>query len=64
MRAPGDVLIHLRRARDYADAHYREPIELATLAAVANLSKFHFQRLFTATYRVSPAAYVTQLLAA
>lgn len=60
LRAPGDVLVHLRRARDYADRHYAEPLDLAALAAVAGLSKFHFQRLFKATYGVTPAAHVSQ----
>lgn len=59
-RAPDDVLIHLRRARDHADRHYSGPLDLEQLATVATLSKFHFQRLFTATYGVSPAAYVSQ----
>lgn len=59
-RVPGDVLIHLRRARDHADRHFAEPLELETMASVAGLSKFHFQRLFTATYGLSPAAYVSQ----
>jgi AraC-like DNA-binding protein len=59
-RAPGDVLVHLRRARDHADRHYTEPLPLETLAAVAGMSKFHFQRLFTATYGVSPAEYVSR----
>ena len=59
-RAPGDVLVHLRRARDHADRHYAEPLDLETLAAVAGMSKYHFQRLFTATYGVSPAAHLSQ----
>lgn len=58
-KVPGDLLIHLRRARDYADRHYAEPVDLATLARVAGLSKYHFQRLFTATYGISPAAHVS-----
>jgi transcriptional regulator GlxA family with amidase domain len=59
-RAPGDVLVHLRRARDHADLHYAEPLDLAALAAVAGLSKYHFQRLFTATYGVSPAEHLSR----
>lgn len=59
-RAPGDVLVHLRRARDHADRHYAEPLDLDALAAVAGLSKFHFQRLFTLTYGVSPAAHLSR----
>ena len=59
-RAPGDVLVHLRRARDHLDRHYAEPHELATVAAVAGLSKYHFQRLFKATYGLTPAAYLSE----
>jgi AraC-like DNA-binding protein len=59
-RAPGDVLVHLRRARDHADRHYTESLTLEDLAAVAGLSKWHFQRLFTATYGASPAAYLSR----
>ncbi len=60
VRVPGDVLVHLRRARDHADRHYTEPLDLETLAAVAGMSKYHFQRLFTATYGRSPAAHLSQ----
>jgi AraC-like DNA-binding protein len=59
-RAPGDVLVHLRRARDHIDRHYSEPHDLAGLAAVAGMSKYHFQRLFKATYGLTPAAYLSQ----
>lgn len=54
------MLVHLRAARDHADRNFSEPLDLAQLAAVARLSKFHFQRLFTATYGLSPAAFVSQ----
>jgi AraC-like DNA-binding protein len=59
-RAPADVLVHLRRARDHADRHYTEPLDLEALAAVAGMSKYHFQRLFTATYGLSPAAHLSR----
>jgi AraC-like DNA-binding protein len=59
-RAPEDLLIHLRRARDHIDQHYTEPLDLAGVAAVAGISKYHFQRLFTATYGLSPAAHQSQ----
>ena len=60
VRVPGDVLIHLRRARDHMDRHYTEPLDLEAVAAVAGISKFHFQRLFTATYGRSPAAHLSE----
>lgn len=59
-RAPGDLLVHLRRARDHADRHYAEPLDLEQLAAVAGLSKYHFHRLFAATYGRTPAAYLSE----
>lgn len=59
-RVPDDVRPYLRRARDHADRHYAEPLDLETLASVAGMSKYHFQRLFTATYGISPAAHLSQ----
>jgi len=59
-RAPGDVLVHLRRARDHVDRNYAEPLDLEVMASAAGLSKYHFHRLFAATYGITPAAYVSQ----
>ncbi|WP_327025641.1 helix-turn-helix transcriptional regulator [Micromonospora sp. NBC_01739] len=59
-RAPGDLRVHLRRARDHMDRHYTQPLDLAAVAAVAGISKYHFHRLFTITYGLSPAAYLSQ----
>jgi AraC-like DNA-binding protein len=60
LRAPGDTLVHLRRARDHIDRNFAEPLDLETLGAVAGMSKYHFQRLFSATYGLSPAAHLSQ----
>ncbi len=54
------MLVHLRRARDHVDRHYREPLDLDTLAAVAGLSKYHFLRLFRRTYGRTPGAYLSE----
>lgn len=59
-RVPEDLLTPLRRARDHIDRHYAEPLDLAALATVARLSKYHFQRMFTAAYGCSPAAHLSQ----
>jgi AraC-like DNA-binding protein len=59
-RAPTDVLVHLRRARDLADLEFAEPLDLDRLAGVAGLSKFHFLRLFRATYGVTPGEYLSR----
>jgi AraC-like DNA-binding protein len=59
-RAPADMLVHLRRARDHADRCYARPVSLDELAAVAGLSKYHFVRLFKATYGLTPMEHVSQ----
>ena len=59
LRAPGEVLVHLRRARDLIDREYAEPLDLERLAGAAGLSRWHFHRLFTATYGSTPAAYLS-----
>jgi AraC-like DNA-binding protein len=60
LRVPGDLLVHLRRARDFADRHYAQPLSLNEIAGVAGLSKYHFLRLFRATYGITPMEYVSQ----
>jgi AraC-like DNA-binding protein len=60
LRAPDDVLAHLRAARDLADREYAQPVDLDRLAATAGLSKYHFLRLFRATYGLTPGEYVSQ----
>lgn len=58
-RAPADVLTHLRRARDLADREYAAELDLDRLAGAAGLSRYHFLRLFRATYGLTPAQYVS-----
>jgi AraC-like DNA-binding protein len=55
-----DLLVHLRRARDHADRHFTEPLDLETLASIAGLSKFHFQRVFKQTYGATPAEHLSR----
>jgi AraC-like DNA-binding protein len=57
---PSALLPHLRRARDLADRHYAEPLDLGTLAAAAGVSKFHFSRCFAETYGETPIRYLTR----
>ena len=50
-RVPGDVLVHLRRARDHADRHFAEPLDLdAARRGRRASSRYHFHRLFAVTY--------------
>ncbi|WP_406266760.1 AraC family transcriptional regulator [Nocardia sp. NBC_00881] len=54
------LLPHLRRARDLADRHYADPLNLDGLAAAAGVSKYHFLRAFAAVYGLTPAAYLAE----
>ncbi|GAA2622247.1 helix-turn-helix transcriptional regulator [Dactylosporangium fulvum] len=55
-----ELLAHLRRARDHIDRNYQTPLDLAQVAAVAAVSKYHFVRCFEATYGETPMRYVTR----
>ncbi len=49
---------HLLRAKDLADRHYREPIDVTAMAAAARLSRAHFSRAFRAAFGQSPHVYL------
>lgn len=54
---------HYRRivtAKLYIDANYREPIQLDDISRNALLSRFHFHRLFSSVYKMSPHKYLTR----
>ncbi len=48
----------LLRARDLADLHYAEPLEVGDMARAANLSRAHFSEQFRRAFGVSPHAYL------
>jgi AraC-like DNA-binding protein len=48
----------LRRVQEYVDAHFREPLSLADLAAVAGLSRMHFAAQFRAATGYRPHDYL------
>jgi len=56
-------LNHQRMARvmHYLEAHLDTDLRLETLAEVAHLSRFHFDRFYTAKVRESPIATVRRL---
>ena len=49
---------YLLRAKDFADANYREPIDVDDMARVACLSRAHFSREFRRAYGESPYSYL------
>jgi AraC-like DNA-binding protein len=57
---PVDLLAHLRRARDHMDRNYWDSLELAELARVAGVSKYHFARCFATVYGETPIRYLVR----
>jgi transcriptional regulator GlxA family with amidase domain len=57
---PASLLLHLRQARDLADRHYAESLDLDALAGAALVSKYHFTRCFAQTYGETPMRYLTR----
>jgi AraC-like DNA-binding protein len=51
-------LTHLRRARDFMDREYAEPLDVPTMAQAALMSPSHFSRKFRAAYGETPYAYL------
>jgi AraC-like DNA-binding protein len=49
---------HLLRARDLADARYREPLDVPALARAAHLSEAHFSREFRRAFGETPHQYL------
>src|SRR6476659_9165844 len=49
---------HLLRAKDLADARYREPLDVDDLAAAAKLSRAHFSREFRRAFGETPHQYL------
>ncbi len=49
------------RVRDYLAEHYAENVSLEKLARIANLSPFHFNRVFSEQLGMPPHAFQTQL---
>jgi AraC-like DNA-binding protein len=56
--APVPPARHLLRARDLADARYRDAIRVADMARAAGLSPAHFSREFRSTFGESPHQYL------
>jgi AraC-like DNA-binding protein len=48
----------LLRAKDLADARYREPLDVPALARAAHLSPAHFSREFRRTFGETPHQYL------
>ena len=45
---------------DFIQSHYQEPLNVELLAAVSNLSPFHFSRLFSLVMDETPHAFLVR----
>jgi AraC family transcriptional regulator len=50
----------MERVKDYIEAHLHEAIDLQTLATLANVSRFHFARMFKQGAGISAMTYLEQ----
>jgi AraC-like DNA-binding protein len=57
-REAEDLNRRLLRARDAMDRAYAEPLDVATVAAVAHISEAHFSRSFRAAFGETPHRYL------
>lgn len=55
-----DVYKKIVSAKLYMDGNFSEPIHLDRLSREACLSPYHFHRLFTRIYRLTPHQYLTR----
>ena len=51
----------INKAIDFINSHLKDTVDLKTLANVANISEFHFHRIFKAFIGESLGAYITRL---
>ena len=57
-RAEEETNRRMLRARDAMDRAYAEPLDVPTLAQIANVSEAHFIRTFRATFGETPHRYL------
>ena len=51
-------LAHLRRARDFMDRNFAQPLDVPAMARAALMSPAHFSRRFRAAYGETPYSYL------
>ena len=54
MPIAADVYKKIVTAKVFIDENFREPIDLDLLSREACLSRYHFPRLFTRIYQITP----------
>lgn len=57
---PSSIPYECEKVRSYLDAHFREPLTLESLAALAHWDKFYFSHQFSRAYGISPINYLLE----
>jgi len=60
MQINTDLYQRIVYAKVFIDENYHDPIDLEEISQKAFLSRFHFHRLFTKIYRLTPHNYLTK----
>jgi AraC family transcriptional regulator len=53
-------IARLRKIEDYVHAHLAESVSIQTLSELAELSPFHFSRVFNQTTGMTPLQFVSR----
>jgi AraC-like DNA-binding protein len=61
LRVVGQERLSIKRAKEFIKTHYNENISIEKLSSVANLSPFHFIRVFRNHVGIPPHAYLIQI---
>ncbi|MDY6987357.1 MAG: AraC family transcriptional regulator [Thermodesulfobacteriota bacterium] len=61
LKTVGRERTRVKRVREYMEAHFHQDISLNRLASLANLSPFHFVRVFRKELGLPPHTYLTQV---
>lgn len=56
-----NTIINIARSVSYIESHFTEPISIAQLAEISNMSTRHFSRIFSASYHMTPGNYILSL---
>lgn len=56
-----DLYQRIAAAKRFIDGNYQEAINLESVSKQAHLSRFHFHRLFTRIYKLTPHQYITRI---
>jgi AraC-like DNA-binding protein len=60
LKLPNNIYQRIVAAKVFIDNNYYDDIDLEQIASQASLSRFHFHRLFTSIYKITPHQYLTQ----